>query len=312
MELTTVVLPTYNRAKLLGDAIASVLDQTNANLELIVVDDGSTDETRALVASLGDPRVIFLQNESNSGVAVALNRGIKAARGDFVAFIGDDDVWLPKKLELQVDLLTRAPESVGVVYCGAIYVDTNTRLELRRSNPWARGDVRSLLLDDRFLPHASSVVVRRSLFDVSGFHDEELPMAEDADLWIRLSEWCQFDFVDGHLVAIGATHGRRLTYDDEAKVRGLQRFMSKHHDSLTERYRAHLTVRVGASLCHLGRLKEGRRLFGEAIRLEPGSHARTRLYWLITFLPRPMYRFVRRVNQLLNSGRARGARRHGI
>ncbi|HEX3110532.1 MAG TPA: glycosyltransferase family A protein, partial [Thermoanaerobaculia bacterium] len=113
MKSVSVVIPSYNYARYLGEAIDSALGQTLPPLEVIVVDDGSTDDTPAVLAAYGD-RIRVLR-QKNAGVAVARNSGIAAARGECVAFLDADDVWLPRKLELQIPLFT---DSVGLVHCG--------------------------------------------------------------------------------------------------------------------------------------------------------------------------------------------------
>jgi len=114
----SVVLPTFNRADTVGRAIRSVLDQTFTDLELIVVDDGSTDDTVAVLARFADPRLRVLRSTVNRGVSAARNKGIEEARGRFIAFEDSDDSWRPQKLQRQIDCLASAGEGVAVVGCG--------------------------------------------------------------------------------------------------------------------------------------------------------------------------------------------------
>ena len=111
----TVVIPTYNRANLLGRSIRSVIGQTYGDFELIIVDDGSTDSTAEIAASFDDERVKYIRREQNGGVGAARNTGIKAAIGKFVAFNDHDDEWLPDKLERQMKIFKTLPSHVGVV-----------------------------------------------------------------------------------------------------------------------------------------------------------------------------------------------------
>src|SRR5690242_14976762 len=112
----SVIIPTYNRARFVGEAVASALAQTLPPLEVIVVDDGSTDDTADVVARLNDPRVVYLRQE-NAGPATARNTGVEAARGDLIALLDSDDRWLPRKLELQVPLF-EGDGKIGLVYGG--------------------------------------------------------------------------------------------------------------------------------------------------------------------------------------------------
>src|SRR4030043_1337098 len=100
----SVIIPTYNRAHLVGRSIRSVLNQTYQDLEVIVVDDGSKDNTAEIVRGITDPRIVFLKHEKNRGVSAARNTGLKAARGKYIAFQDSDDEWLPQKLEKQLEL----------------------------------------------------------------------------------------------------------------------------------------------------------------------------------------------------------------
>ncbi|HEY2324319.1 MAG TPA: glycosyltransferase family A protein, partial [Thermoanaerobaculia bacterium] len=134
MKSVSVVIPSYNYARYLGEAIDSALAQTLPPLEVIVVDDGSTDETSEVLATYAD-RIRVLR-QKNSGVAVARNSGIAAAHGEYVAFLDADDIWLPRKLELQ---MARFDESIGLVHCG---VEFGSNIQL----PRVEGDVADALL----------------------------------------------------------------------------------------------------------------------------------------------------------------------
>lgn len=111
----SVILPVYNRSTVLEDSMRSVLNQSYADLELIVVDDASTEDLRPIVEGIGDPRVIYIRQAENGGASVARNAGLKAARGELIAFQDSDDLWLPRKLANQVQALDAAPADVGVV-----------------------------------------------------------------------------------------------------------------------------------------------------------------------------------------------------
>ena len=119
----SVIIPTYNRAEYLGEAIQSVFDQTFEDFEILIVDDGSTDDTQQLVLSFHDPRLrSFYQN--NCGISAARNAAIRSADGEYIAFLDSDDVWLPELLESQVAVLDRRPE-IGLVYARAATLKTS-------------------------------------------------------------------------------------------------------------------------------------------------------------------------------------------
>jgi len=191
--LVSVVLPTYNMARFLPDALRSVLDQTYRNLEVHVIDDGSTDDPREAIASLtSDPRVHF-HTIKNSGQARAKNVGIHAAKGEFVAFIDADDLWVLDKLERQLPLFVR-PE-IGVVYSDYRWMDVNCApLPTLKVVP-RTGRITNELLIENFVTGMASVV-RRECFEVVGAFDESLSMGIDYELWLRISTRFEFEYLD--------------------------------------------------------------------------------------------------------------------
>ncbi len=126
----SVILPTYNRAHLIKRAIQSVLDQTYQNFEIIVVDDGSTDNTEEQVRSFNNPKIRYIRYNENKGAAFARNAGIKASRGDYIAFQDSDDEWFPHKLQRQMEAFKNASPEVGVVYTGSWRIKDNERIYL--------------------------------------------------------------------------------------------------------------------------------------------------------------------------------------
>jgi glycosyltransferase involved in cell wall biosynthesis len=185
-RLVSVVIPAWNAAPCLPRAIDSVLAQTWARREIIVVDDGSTDESPALLAGYGGQLRVLSQ--ANAGPSSARNRGLREARGQYVAFLDADDHWLPEKLERQVALLDAHPE---IGFCS-----TATRVIDARGEPvrdWPCSDAPEPLLETLFLRSAavsgstSGVLARRELLLEAGGFDERLRGFEDPDLWIRLA-----------------------------------------------------------------------------------------------------------------------------
>jgi glycosyltransferase involved in cell wall biosynthesis len=191
--LVSVVLPTHNMARFLGEALASVLGQTYSHLEVHVIDDGSTDNPREAIASLLTDKRVYFHSIPQSGQGRAKNVGIRAARGEFVAFIDADDLWVLDKLERQLPLFVR-PE-IGVVYSDFQRVDVKGA-----PLPTSRGQVRvgritNELLIDNFVTGMASIV-RRECFEAVGPFDESLPMGIDYDLWLRISTKFEFAYLD--------------------------------------------------------------------------------------------------------------------
>jgi glycosyltransferase involved in cell wall biosynthesis len=224
--LVSVVLPAYNRAPVLPRAIASVLSQSYAHLEIIVVDDGSTDDTEAAVRAIGDPRVRYLRRE-NGGAGAARNTGIAAARGAFIAFQDSDDEWLPEKLAKQCARLAAAPDDVGVVVCGHLGSYGPDRvIEVTVDEPMQRGDaIGSLLTGLWYIP--PTWLVRASVFERAGRFDEELPSAEDWDLAFRLADACRFDCIPEVLVRKHYTHGSVWDHSG-GRIDGFRAVLERH------------------------------------------------------------------------------------
>lgn len=206
-----VVIPVYNGARFLEKAVLSAVRQTLAPARILICDDGSTDETPEIAKRLADafPVVEHLRLE-HGGEASARNGGLRAATGDYVAFLDADDVWMPSKLQAQMDVFARADARVGVVHCGYRLIDEHgAPIEDRYvAAPSRRGDVfRDILLDDYAVSgSASAVVVRRAVLDRVGFFDERLFHGADADMWLRLAYVSHFDFAPEPLVAL-RVHG---------------------------------------------------------------------------------------------------------
>jgi glycosyltransferase involved in cell wall biosynthesis len=184
MASVSVIIPTYNRARKVGRAVASVLDQTFVDYELIVVDDGSTDHT-AQILSLFHPPIIRLVHEKNKGVSAARNTGIRASRGPLVAFLDSDDYWLPQKLAVQTSFFKAHPEAVAC-QTGETWIRNGLRVNPKKRHLKPSGNifVPSLKL---CLVSPSAVMMKRFLFDEVGLFDEALPVCEDYDLWLRVS-----------------------------------------------------------------------------------------------------------------------------
>jgi len=227
MPRVTVVIPTYNRARFIAEAIKSVLEQTFRDFELIVVDDGSTDDTAAVVSRFTDPRLRYVY-QTNQERSAARNHGIRLAQGEYVAFLDSDDVWLPAKLEYQVALLDARP-AVGLAYTGAyIFEDQLTFTEQR---PRWRGQVlKALLMEDNVVCGSGATpLVRRACFARVGGFDETASIygVEDWDMWVRLATaGYEFDFVSQPLARC-RVHGTNTQKDAEKMEQATRVFFAK-------------------------------------------------------------------------------------
>jgi glycosyltransferase involved in cell wall biosynthesis len=204
----SVILPTYDRATLLSTAIESVLGQSFRELELVVVDDGSADDTEALVRRYqdADARVRYLR-QVHRGISAAMNTGIRAASGELIARIDSDDRWLPDLLETEVAILEARPE-IGLVYSRGQWTDENLNpLSTTVGQPphFSNDTLRSMLWSD--VTCSVTVVARRECFDRAGFFDESLATSEDWDMWLRTAFHYDLVFVDRVLVHVRRHEG---------------------------------------------------------------------------------------------------------
>lgn len=182
--MISIVIPTYNRAKRLAESVESVREQTYRDWDLIVVDDGSTDETADVVRGFGDARIKYIRQE-NRGVSAARNVGIRCSAGELVTFLDSDDRWEPRKLEVQHEFMNTNPD-VHICQVEEIWIRNG-----RRVNPKKKHEKPSGWIFRQCLPlcvvSPSAVMLRRGVFDKVGFFDEDLPACEDYDLWLRAS-----------------------------------------------------------------------------------------------------------------------------
>jgi glycosyltransferase involved in cell wall biosynthesis len=206
MPDVSVVIPTHNRRRLLGQAVRSALGQVGVEVEVVVVDDGSSDGTADAVASLGDGRVRVIHHRRPLGVAAARNAGAGAARGAWVALLDDDDLWAPDKLKRQLEAASAA--EAGWVYAGVVEIDAEGRL-LGGGAPPSPEDLLAGLRRRNLMPAGSSnVAVRSDLLSASGGFDPRLRHLADWDLWLRLAALGPPACVPAPLVAYRLHHGQ--------------------------------------------------------------------------------------------------------
>jgi glycosyltransferase involved in cell wall biosynthesis len=211
----SVVIPTYQHGRYLGRAVASVRAQGRDDLEIVVVDDGSTDETPRVLAELAGPDLRAIR-VSHAGRTAARNRGIRESRGEWVAFLDADDRWLPGKLDAQMRALARAGDAAAFTYGGSAMVDDDG--EVRSLRPATPACTPATLVWGNQVP-TSSVVARRSALTAVGLFDESLPsLSEDWDLWLRLATAGEAVPVEEIVIA-----ERLSRFDDKYSVRDLER-----------------------------------------------------------------------------------------
>jgi len=226
--LVSVVIPTYNRGHCIGACIDSVLAQTLGDLEIIIVDDCSSDDTAARVAAYTDARISYQVQSSNQGGAAARNAGIRRARGEFVAFLDSDDLWLPAKLEKQIDGMRQAGPDCGLSYTWLQCIDDAGRHTMR-IDPDVDGDCFERILVSNFIGSFSNLVVRRDLLVQEGGLDEQFRSCQDWDLLIRLCRrarvHCQREYLTLYLQSV--TDTVRISTNPRSVVQGHRRILAK-------------------------------------------------------------------------------------
>lgn len=209
-HLIDVVIPAFNAARYIKQTLESIAQQGSLVHSIIVVNDGSTDQTAQLVERFTEqyPQLnIQLINQANTGLANARNTGIRAANAPYIALLDADDIWLKGKLEQQIELFNNSSDPLlGVVYTGHELIDEHSLTISNKKGiikPQARGDVRSKLLTGNFISGSgSSVLIQSNVFKVVGLFDENLCASEDWDMWLRIAQQFHFDFIDEPLVQI--------------------------------------------------------------------------------------------------------------
>jgi len=256
--LISVIIPTYNRGWIIKEAIDSVLSQDYRDFELIIVDDGSTDNTLEILNAYQDDITVLRQN--NYGVSAARNWGITAASGRFIAFLDSDDLWLPQKLFRQVEFFNKNPDA-QICQTEETWIRKGVRVnpKKRHKKLWGMIFEQSLAL---CLVSPSAVMIRRSLFDEVGVFDEKLPVCEDYDLWLRIS--CRFPvyLVDTPLIIKRGGHDDQLSASsglDKFRIKSLKKIIENDLLSKTQYREAVKTLKEKCAIYSAGCSKRGRK-----------------------------------------------------
>jgi glycosyltransferase involved in cell wall biosynthesis len=307
----SVVIPTYNRARFLPAAVASVRAQSYPCNEVLIVDDGSTDDTTEVVAGLG-PEVRLIR-QANAGPAAARNRGIHEAGGDLVAFLDTDDRWLPGKLAAQVELFRREP-ALGLV-CADMAIENAAGVRLVDSNFVQRGlqqgfaalngrpvpDAPRRLLELNFV-NTSTVVARRQLLTDLGGFDTRLRYGEDLELWLRIAARHPIACV-ASVQEVRVEHDSNVTRSVEPMLLGYVKMAEAIREwagaEMTrwgmdaDRYVANCTADLGYWYFSNDRMSDARKAMAASFRQAPNM--RSLVYLAGSLLPGPLRRFVRRI-----------------
>ncbi len=255
--LVSVIIPTFNRAKMVGNAIASVLAQSFRDFELIVIDDGSTDDTRERLTRL--PSGVRVHFQENRGVSAARNKGVALATGSLLAFLDSDDLWLPEKLSRQVAFFNHHPETL-ICQTEETWVRNGRRVNPKNRHRKPSGMIFSPSLS-LCLVSPSAVMIKRALFEEMGGFDESLPACEDYDLWLRIS--CRYPvfLLDEPLIIKQGGHDDQLSAGvglDRFRIRSLTKILETERLTVDQYRAAVIKLQEKCAIYAGGCLRRGR------------------------------------------------------
>jgi glycosyltransferase involved in cell wall biosynthesis len=291
-KLVSVILPTYNRGRSLAASMQSVLKQSHHNLELIVVDDGSSDNTPQIVAASGDPRVRYTAHAVRKGAAAARNTGLRVAAGEFVAFQDSDDVWRQDKLSAQVAALERTGADVSV--CSHRLLGPRRVTELVRTDGvMSKNDVIARLLKGASISTPTIVARTDALRDVGGF-DDVLDSRQDFELCLRLALRHRFVFVSRTLVDMHVSSDS-ISGNAVRFAAATEHIVGKHAALLQQHRRdsSAMLLRAAKYLGYANDYKESRRYVRRALKANPLNVRAMVLLCALTTHTVPLLRRVR-------------------
>lgn len=267
MSTTSIIIPTRNRHTLLRRAIGSIRSQTYTDWELIVVDDGSSPSAEPAVHEFHDSRISYVRHEQPRGGGAARNTGIRMARGSYVAFLDDDDQWVPEKLRVQMDAFTQAPDDVGFCFSAVTNEYDDHQEQSRVPDGIANYLAQALGNPKGFL--TVTLVVRRPVFDVVGMFDERFPSHQETDLVIRMARRYRGLGINQSLVRVNMGSGYQRTGGVlERRIAGREMLIRKHLTDF-QRYPRELAFhyfQLGLWYRALGDFRFARRYFWHAFQ----------------------------------------------
>jgi len=266
IPIVSVVIPTFNRAHLVGQAIKSVLCQTYQGFEIIVVDDASIDNTEEVVKGFGNPRIHFLRNSQNHGASWARNSGAEVAQGEYLAFLDSDDLWYPEFLERQLTALNDFPLDVGMICCSMVRKQGESHSVITPSATYLTFD--GNLVQARGGLCSSSFVVRRAAFHTIGGFDVNFSSFQDFDFLLRMSANYRVEASNDILMEYRLGKDS-ISVNIDKKTKGLERIVNTYKQDILRLGVMHRYLFwLGQHYVLSGNLEMGRRLWVQALRYQ--------------------------------------------
>jgi len=291
MPLITAIITTFNRAQFLEKAVKSILTQTFENFELLVLDNSSTDNTQEIVKGFNDKRIKYIKHKP-IGISAARNLGVKKASGEFIAFLDDDDEWLPNKLQNQIDIFKKNKLDAALVYGGFVWINEKNKI-IGKHLPALRGYILKELLSqkDYFTGSASNPMIRKSVFKNIGYYNKNVLTGEDWEFYLRLSQKFKIDFTNKFVVKIKQHSGSRLG-DKLLEAAELELLVLKNYSEIFKnnpRLKSLYLQKIGGKFCRISQPQKGRIYLKKAIRVYPLNYLAYGQY-LLSFLGDSCYK----------------------
>jgi len=277
MPLVSVIMPSYNHERFIAEAVDSVLEQTVEDFELIIIDDGSSDNSKEVIESYRarDTRIRVLFNDNNQGISRTMNRGLKEAAGEFMAFISSDDIWYAGKLETQLAILRKEPNVV--LYADLTKIDSEGRLldgedtNAARLSKCRTGNILQDLLKGNIIPGQTIMFKRRNIDGIK--YDERLRYLNDWKFVLELAKKWEFCYMPQPLAKYRVHGSNSISQDRAGWLSDFAIFgeyiLDEHGDVISNKLKAKHLFRIGSNECHLGNLKNGRKHILRAIVAYP-------------------------------------------
>lgn len=297
----SIVIPTYNRAKVLDRAIKSALSQTYDDFEIVIIDDASDDDTQSLVKGMKDERIRYFKHATNKGQPASRNTGIEKARGKYIAFLDSDDEWLSEKLEKQVKKIENSSEDTGLIYTRYWIVKDGKKLLSKK--PKKKGYIFEDQLFEDYVTLSSCILAKKESLEKIGGFDERLPARVDYDVSLRLSKYYRFDYLQEPLVKVYHDEDlSRITARDaqkhiEAEQIILEKVKKEIKDWPEKKQRKCISRHyfiLGRRLSRNGELKLGRKYFKKVAQTYP-IDIKSYLFYLLSFSSHSLYNFLLKI-----------------